>query len=366
MSYFLALLSERQLPKHDGRPLWKYSINENEFQKLTNTLRLATRFNVDPRDASLFYAHWWQLHYRGGKPGKQEVYDSLGITENAAFTKDEFYHLARKGAQILGITWVKKQYTLYFKTLLLQGGLPRRHISENHGRYKSFLEAVLDEQPETIEDFIFKKHIINLLPKSSQNDAVYENCLEIVKSILRKDDKYKDLLESEESLKEIYNSLKTKTQTKKTRQQKPKNYWLLTFKNDTYKINLRLGLADTYKKVTLWNLFGFEPVDRSYQLFVNENLICTFRKMIDGAYKTDWYNQENIEFDELEIPYTYVIADGNKVELPNFIQTIPNLAEPSLWVQFSDNSKVMLLLTRKPHYYYPQIGMATKPSMRLT
>ena len=69
---------------------------------------------------------------------------------------------------MLGINWISKQNTLYFRTLLLQGGLPLNHISSNKSNYKNFLIAVLEEQPEKIEDFIFQSSIINLLPPSSR------------------------------------------------------------------------------------------------------------------------------------------------------------------------------------------------------
>lgn len=340
MNFFSILLNRNNLNKHDGRPLWKYLLNDVDFEKLSSLLRFATINNVDPRDVTLYYALWWKRYYNGGIPSKQEVFDSLGGNSRFIFTQDEFYRIARKGAQILGIKWITKQNTLYFKTLLLQGGLPLRHISENQGKYKAFLEAVLEEQPETIEDFIFKSHIIELLPKSSQNDTIYENCLEIVKSILNKDGQYKELLESEESLKEISSSLEIKSAslTKKVRQSKPKNYWLLSFKNDECKINLRLGLANTYTKDTLSIILGFEALERDYQFFMDDNLVCIFRKMANGQFKTDWYSQENNEWGVFEgLPYTYVISNDKKTELQDFIQTIPNLEEPSLWTRFNDN-----------------------------
>jgi hypothetical protein len=51
-----------------------------------------------------------------------EVYQS--IAKNQLFDEEEFYRYARKGANLLGVRWIKNQNTLYFKTLLLQGGLP--------------------------------------------------------------------------------------------------------------------------------------------------------------------------------------------------------------------------------------------------
>lgn len=340
MDFFTYLLQKNNLIKHDGRPLWRYSLSDEDFERLSSTLKYGSENNIDPRDVTLYYAQWWKRNYNGGVPSKNEIFKSIGGNIRFILNEEDLYKIARKGAQTLGVKWIKKQNVLYFKTLLLQGGLPLKHISKNKGNYKAFLEAVMEEQPETIEDFIFKTDIVNLLPRSSQNDIVFENCLEIVKSILNNDGEYDKLLDSEESLKEISSSLKVKRAllTKKVKQSKPKNYWLLSFKNNNYKISLRLGLARTYTKDTLSNILGFEALERDYQFFMDDNLICVFRRMVNDHYKTDWYSQENKEWnDTINLPHTYVICNNEKIELPNFIQTIPNLDEPSLWSRFNDN-----------------------------
>jgi hypothetical protein len=339
MSFFYTLLEAKNLQKHDNRPLWKYLLNEVEYKKLTEELNNARPLNIDPRDVTLYYAEWWKKNYHGGKPSKQEIYNSINGNLRFNFDSEELFKLAIKGARMLGVKWISKQNTLYFRTLLLQGGLPLAHISENQGRYQDFLLAVLEEQPDTIEDFIFKPDIINLLPISSQNEIVYENCFEIVKSILNDENIYDDLLASNEVLVKITNSLKIRKQTliKKQRISKPKNYWLLSFKNEKINIGLRIGLADSYTQESLSNILGFEVTDKEYQLYVNEELICVFRKMINGNFKTDWYQQKNQEWNgESNIPYVYVIKDNEKYEVTDFIDTIPNLHEPSLWSKFSD------------------------------
>ncbi len=345
MNFFSSLLAKHNLSKHDGRPLWKYFLNEEELSNLTKTLRFNPPLSLDPRDVALYYAQWWKKNYDGGKPSKQEVFESLGGNIQYRLNKQEFYEYAVKGAQMLGVKWIKKQNILRFKTLLLQGGLPLKHISNNQGNYKAFLEAVLEEQPESIEDFIFKNNIINLLPKSSQNDTIYENCLEIVKSILNNDGEYDKLLDTEDSLKEISSSLRIKraSLSRKDRQSKPKNYWLLSLKNNEFKISLRLGLANIYKKDALSDILGIQATERSYQFFIDDSLICIFRKMANNNYKTDWYNQDNQEWNSaMGTPNSYVIANDEKIELKDFIQTTPNMEEPSLWSLFSEDEWRML------------------------
>ncbi|QXP63254.1 hypothetical protein [Polaribacter sp. HaHaR_3_91] len=342
MNFFPTLLQNRNLKKHDGRPFWKYLLTSEELIELKKTFQYTSRYNLDPRDVALYYAQWWKRNYNGGIPSKQEVFESLEGNIRVYFTPQEFYKTARKGAELLGVKWIKKQNTLYFKSLLLQGGLPLTHISKNHGAYKNFLLAVLEEQPETVDDIVYMPHIIKYLPKSSQNDIIYENCFEIVKSILDNDDTYDELLGTSESLKEISRALKIRSNSliKKERISKPKNYWLLRFKNDTIEINLRVGLLPKYTSTALANILGFEKLNsRKYELFINDELICVFQKLSNGYYKTDWFQQQDQKWDfESNLPHTYIIEeDGHKVEVNDFIQIVPNRHQPSLWSRYSAN-----------------------------
>ncbi len=337
MGYFSIYQSNNILSKKDVK-LWRFPLLDNEFDSLTETIKYSNEFNLDPRDATLYYAEWWRRNYNGGKPSKESIFES--ITGNIQFILDaqRFYKLARKGAEMLGIKWITKQNTLYFRTLLLQGGLPLNHISENKSNYKNFLLAVLEEQPEKIEDFIFQPYITNLLPPSSRNDIIFENCFEIVQSILNNENYYEQLFASNETIKEITDTLKIKKKTleKKVRFLKPQNYWLLdTSKN---KISLRLGFADKYTEESLSHVFGFDINKKTYQFYLNDELVCTFRKMLNNSYKTDWHNQFKQDWNEdHQLPTAYVIAEDEKIEVRDFIQIAPNLDKPTLWSPFSDN-----------------------------
>lgn len=340
MSFFPSLLLKYHLPKHDGRPLWKYSLTDQEYENLISEINYAAPLTLDPRDACLYYAEWWKRSFNGGKPSREEVFNSLGGNINYRMNSKDFYKLARKGANMLAVKWVSKQYTLYFRTLLLQGGLPLKHISENQGNYQNFLLAVLEEQPDTIEDFIFKPHVIQHLPVSSQNDIIYENCLEIVKSVLNEEDQYDELFSSNEVIKDISGKLKVRKAQLKKRQRisKPKNYWLLCFKKDKIDISLRIGFADKYEPESLSEILGFEVTEKEYQFYLNDELICTFRRMLNGNYKTDWFSQQDHEWNgENVLPNCFVLVQGKKYEVQDFVQTIPDLQEPSLWNKYSDN-----------------------------
>ena len=99
------------------------------------------------------------------------IFKSIGGNIQFNLDAQRFYKIAKKGAEMLGINWISKQNTLYFRTLLLQGGLPLNHISANKSNYKNFLIAVLEEQPEKIEDFIIsRKTMIDYMPTLIQSN----------------------------------------------------------------------------------------------------------------------------------------------------------------------------------------------------
>ncbi len=340
MSEFDKILISRNIQKHSGEPLWKFQLSENEFSQLKTSFFLNKK-NLNPVDCALYFAEWWKRSYSGGKPSKEIIFQSLGNGLEAIIDCTEFYKKAKIGAEILGLKWLKKQNVLFFRTLLLQGGLPIQHISENQGSYKNFLLAVLEQQPESIEDFMFQPQIINLLPPSSRNDIIYENCLEIVKSILNDETTYDDLLNSSTATKTISKELKDRKRhlLKKQGNSKIQNYWLLNMdKPQNAKLSLRLGLANNYAKDSLEHIFGIEVVEKSYQFFINDQLVCIFQKMLNGNYKTEWNNRLAQEWtkDNL-LPNCYVIVNNERYEVKDFVTTVPNFSEPTLWVPFSGN-----------------------------
>lgn len=299
VSYFYKLLQKRGLDKHDGRPLWKYNLTSEEFDNLKSNLKYGEIENIDPRDVALYFSEWWKKHYIGGFPSKDGIYSSIGGNSKYNYSSKDLYKLAKQGGRMLKFKWITKQNTLFFKTLLLQGGLPLSHISENKSNYLNFLLAVLEVQPETIESFAFNPNITKFLPASSQNDIIYENSLVLVQSIMNGEKEFDQLLESNREIEEISKTLKDKfTVLKKVRREtKPKNYWLLHIDNGIAKIKLRLGLSNSYTRNGLSEILGFHLLATECQLYQNDRLVCVFRKRIDGNYKTDWYAHKDFIWD---------------------------------------------------------------------
>ena len=50
----------------------------HSISSLVETLKISNELNLDPRDATLFYAEWWRRKYNGGKPSKEFIFKSIG------------------------------------------------------------------------------------------------------------------------------------------------------------------------------------------------------------------------------------------------------------------------------------------------
>ena len=82
MSFFRNLLNSRgQNIKHDGRPLWKYLLSDDEFKELKACIEQTNFHSLDPRDITLYFAEWWKRNYIGGAPSKAEVFKSLNLNK---------------------------------------------------------------------------------------------------------------------------------------------------------------------------------------------------------------------------------------------------------------------------------------------
>lgn len=343
MSHFSRLLEANQLSKHDGRPLWKYSLSDDEYYELKNTLRTASNFYSidDSRDITLYFTEWWKREYNGGKPSKEEVFLSLNRNSDDRCNHRSLFDLAKEGALKLGIRWIKKQNTLYFRTLLLQGGMPLNHISQNIGTYGIFLSNLLDKNYKSVEDIIYDTTLTRILPHASQNEVIYENCLSIIESFQKGDRVYQDIFNRNQELANVYSGLLLKSrQNRQRRMVKPAAFWSLQEKNGTCKISLKLGFSALYSPEDIQQLLNLSgAVDSSsYQIFFNDFPVCTFRRVLSGNYKTQWSNMGSLDWDYQDtIPQLYFVSGSQqRGEIADLITFVPSLDEPTLWVSVED------------------------------
>ncbi len=152
MSYFDKILDKRNLDKCP-LPLWKLKITDEEYEELRTVLEKRTHiigtndvFNGFQRECALFYAEYWRREYCEGAHDTAEVYKTLKSTIHSRNFTEIFYEAAIKGAKYLGIQIYQGKRTEVMDSLLYQGGLPMRSVTDGdrNGVWNKFTHGLVN------------------------------------------------------------------------------------------------------------------------------------------------------------------------------------------------------------------------------
>jgi hypothetical protein len=341
MSEFYKILKTRNLDFHNGQPLWKYSISDFELEQIKEKFKIVERISeLDPRTCAVYYAEWWKRIFNGGYPSKDAIYNSIG-SSNLCFNANDLYELAKKGGNLLNFKWIKLQNTHYLKTLLLQGGLPLKHIKNNQGKYRDFLLKIIHINPNSIEDFSSNSELTSLLPNSSQNDIIYSSCLEIVRAVLDNDEAELISFKNNKDLEQITNELILERDKVRKSSSNIKLKWNFNVNNNTFYLNAKMptnvGIDDL--KYLLKNTN--EIYQNEYKLFIDNQLVSKFVKRNSDSYKVIQI-QNHIEFKNELGPDIYIIdSQDNYFDVSHILNSSINLSSPTLWSNSSENNFVL-------------------------
>jgi hypothetical protein len=171
-------------------PFWKLKISDQEYYKLKDFI-VENRYYLNRvrKEAALYFAEWWKREYKGGPHRKEDVAVSL----SDKMDKEELFNCAKKGAERIGIEFLKGENTRYFDTLLLQGGLPLKAISTNDSdnRYQIYLTRIIRYVNSHVvywESDEFVKNFNSYISPSFQNSVMYALTLQIVKAVQYEND----------------------------------------------------------------------------------------------------------------------------------------------------------------------------------
>lgn len=348
MSEFYKILKNRGLDFHSGQPVWKYTISDLEFNQLKESFKIVQRLSqLNPKDCAIYYAEWWKRIFNGGYPSKDEIYNSL-CSNKLCFDANDFYESAKTGGSLLNYKWIKIQNTHYLKTLLLQGGLPLKHIKNNSGKYRDFLLKIIHLNPSSIEDFSTNTELTGLLPKSSQNEIIYSSCLEIVRAVLDNDENELLSFRANADLKQITEELIIERDKVRKKNNTIKFKWNFNSKNKTFFLNTIITSKIGFDELN--DILHDQIVDyqNEYKLFVGGILIAKFLKRNNDSYKVIQF-KDFINFnDDFEVEI-YVIDGYDKIYDSNhLLHSKLNLDFPSLWVT-SNDEKFVLEKSRYTH-----------------
>ncbi len=341
MSEFYKILKTRNLDFHSGQPVWKYSISDLEFNQLKERFKIVLRFSeLDSRDCAIYFAEWWKRNFNGGYPSKDEIYNSLG-SQNLCFDVNEFYESAKKGGDLLNYKWIKIQNTHYLKTLLLQGGLPLKHIQNNSGKYRDFLLKIIHLNPNSIEDFSSNTELISLLPKSSQNEIIYSSCLEIVRAVLDNDENELISFSANADLKKITEDLIVERDRVRRKNNTIKFKWNFNSKSKSFYLNTTINSKIGFEELNYILDDQIVEYQNEYKLFVGVDLIAKLIKRNNETYKVIQFKDFVSYKEDFDIEI-YVIDCFDKIYYANhLLYSILNLDFPTLWASGNNENFVL-------------------------
>ncbi len=326
-------------------PIWKMAITPNEYDSLKACLRQAYyEHNLMryPNEAAICYAEWWKTEYDGGFPSEEMIARAMGLPGIAG---KALYNTAKIALGIWKVPIIKHKNTLSFRTLLLQGGLPMKHVMNNLSGYTMFLKGLILELSQINVDWedtgiIPQLDCSTYLPKSFRNDDIYSLSLQIAQAIIEERD---DLLPYDNrsvELRELTETLQEeRKRVKSLVRRKPLSFkWELSIKEEglSKRGYLRYSL-ESVKNLYVSSLEGFHAKDcYQFDLYVSKRYVATYKRVSsDGAEEVyRRMNTSNVIFDWKGEPFieAKVICDSGE----SFFITVigcypPDFSNPQLF-----------------------------------
>lgn len=339
-------------------PLWKLDVSDNEYEELKVAIRTAVSENAFwnfGREFALFYAESWRREYCGGWISKENVASYAGIPLDQA---ENVFNYAKSALNSLHIPVIRQSNNQYFRTLLLQGGLPMAYVQlkdSGFNRFKQFLKSMIAELSRLSVDWDDVEVVRNLsclryLPNTYKNDNIYAVSLQIARAINEERD---DLLPYKTDSVE----LKTLTEMLKKERERVKKLiithplainWTFEIQESDAKIKgiFRYSL-DSVKTIYSDMIGGLNPEEcYQFDLFVSQQYVATYKKIkleVDefgkkcAIYKR--VNSDNKEFKWTgdSIVDVKLICDNDDELFPPVINCCaPNLTIPQMFQKKGD------------------------------
>ena len=274
-------------------PLWKMKITNDQYEELKQNLHNAF---ISPnkqgiqglaKEAALYYAEWWRREYDGGSPSKEALAKNLSLT----IYTSELYELARKGGKDLNIEpIVIVSNKLWFRSLLIQGGLPINHIhsnSQNLSYFKTFLRGLVSYTKSVYINwndcsFIENLPCTNRLPESFQNEGIYQLSLQIARAIYEEDDELFPYDAKEGDWKGLTDDLKAAPNIQFSHNVPFVLKWKMVKLNDELKLNYNVEFAKKISKAYIEE--HHLTICNSFSLYLQNQFIATYVRSMDNEF----------------------------------------------------------------------------------
>ena len=203
-----SLLERHNLKKPDGRLLYQYRINENEFSELADLLKLSTIMGVKNIREMLFWdavvviyaSEWWRRFYNG-QWGWDGIFESIGIDI------DELSVVKRNTLIETGLQRWRRPVRyhngsrMFLGTVATEGGLPLNQLSGSGGWLKQVLQPVLRKHiTRGIDISVLIDSYSDWIPNSYQSSEMIQILTDIADIVVSLRKKHQ-LMEKEAPLK---------------------------------------------------------------------------------------------------------------------------------------------------------------------
>lgn len=349
MSQFFDILLQKRGLTSAPIPLWKLEVTDSEYaelKRLLSKIGQTGQFWNFGKEFALFYAECWRREYNGGVPSKELMARILGLSDKQA---DVMFEYAKKALNSLHIPVIRQVNNQYFRTLLLQGGLPMAYVQQKEGfnKFKEFLKSLLKKVPRLELDWdntdvVKELTCVRLLSPSYQNDNVYAVSLQIIRAIEEGRD---DLLPYKSEDVELGNLTRVlKDERDKIRSQvitHPLTIdWVMNIENaEAGKVGVFSYSLDNIKTIysTMVNGLNAEECFQ-FDVFVAQQYVATYKKVkYDEEQKVATYkrvNSDNKSFKWLgeSVVDVKIVCDTDDELFPAIVGACgPNLTSPQVY-----------------------------------
>ena len=346
-TFFNALLEKRNLDSAPI-PLWKLKIIDEEYEELKNVLNAASQeegLYKFRQEAALFYAECFRREYNGGHISKEFIARQAKIEDNR--NAEELFNQATRALFSLKIPLITHNNTLYFRTLLLQGGLPIGYIlrkDSGFNRYQEFLKRMLVELASknvNWDDVELVKNLscIRYLAPSYQNENIYAISLQIIHAISVENEDLlpyqmdsSELKELTDILKKVHNDVKKRIITHPLKLQ-----WFLKIEENTpEKKGFCTYTLDNVKTIFPEMIPGINE-DSCYQfdIYVSKEWTCTYKKVYSNdttLYKCVRTENLNFNWNGETAINIQAICDNDDTLIPSVVNnSSPNFEFPQMF-----------------------------------
>ncbi|MCK9397379.1 MAG: STY4851/ECs_5259 family protein [Methylobacter sp.] len=195
-------LASRQIKRPDGQALYRYRLNNHDFETLKASLKTSALFGVANitevpgwNAAFVIYAaEWWRREYDGSLWSWEKVFTSFGADAK------ELKTVRRNLVVELGLRYWERKVRIingssrYLGSIAIEGGLPLNQLNNSSGWLGRVLKQVIPKYTRLHHTGIHADMLVSecdYIPKNYQNDQSHAILGDMVKTVVELKQKYR-------------------------------------------------------------------------------------------------------------------------------------------------------------------------------